>query len=513
MRWGTTERSRAWCCTRIRPDVVYALTFALAALLAIALRPAPTNGPFARDFEAYYAAGAVWNAGGDPYARDVWNVERTIPGVDASHDEMLPFVGPAAALPFWSLLARLPFASARVLWESLLALAIAGIIAGSLTIARGRITPARAAAAIALAVTSGPIVSGFTLGQAALLGAAATILGFVALERRPAWAIPAAFVAAIQPNLALPLAVRALDRRAFGALACAAAAFLAVTLAVGGGGAGIAAYLRLLRAHDAAERYITIQHTVPAIAASFGASHALADGLGAAASLAALAGVIVAAVRLRAQPAIVACVAVALLPILVPFFHEHDFAIDLLPAIVLFVRGDARIRALAGIATVMTMIDWFGFAQRPHATPQIAALVVCAATACALLATRTDDASCDARLAGLAPLVAAAILAAGVIPLAHAFVAPTWPDTLGPYHAPPGAGISTIWGEEGRRSGLGAIVPAWSVLRAIPLLGCVLLAYASARLALPLQATTIAPSRTASATLASDSPLHGPSVQ
>ena len=33
-------------------------------------RPAPTPGPYARDFEAYYAAGAVWDAGGDPWSRD-----------------------------------------------------------------------------------------------------------------------------------------------------------------------------------------------------------------------------------------------------------------------------------------------------------------------------------------------------------------------------------------------------------------------------------------------------------
>lgn len=445
----------------------------------------------------------VWNAGGDPYTRDVWPVERTIPGVDASHDEMLPYVGPAAALPLWSLFARLPFRAARIVWEAMLVVAVVAIVAGSLLVAGGRHTRARIVVALVLAATCGPVVSGFTLGQAALVGAAATILGFAALERRPAWAIPAALVAAIQPNLALSLAVRLLDRRAVIALALAAGIFLALTLAIGGGVHGFLAYLRLLRVHGAAERYITIQHTVPALAASFGASHPLASAIGGAASLVALAAVVAAAIRLRRQPALAACVAIALLPIAVPFFHEHDFSIDLLPAIVLFTRGDARVRALAGIATVMTLVDWFGFAQRPQATVQIACLVVCVAAAAAILASRDDRASRGEAIARFAPLVAAAVLAAGCIPLAHAFAAPTWPETLGPYHAPPGADISTIWGEEGRRSGLAAIVPAWSVLRAIPLLGCVLFAYA----------TTIVSSRTASATLASESPLHGPVVQ
>ena len=482
-------------------------------MLAIAFRPAPAAGPFARDFEAYYSAGAVRNAGGDPYGREIWNVERTIPEVDPSHDEMLPYVGPAAALPFWSLVARLPFAVARAVWESLLALAVAGIVASSLLIAGGRITPLRAVTALALAGSSGPVVSGFTLGQAALIGSCATIAAFAALERRSQWAIPAAFVAAIQPNLALPLAMRAFDRRSFVRLACAAVAFLAVTFAAGGGPAGFVAYVRLLRLHDAAERYITIQHTLPALAAAFGASHASADAIGAAGSVLALALAVTIAVRLRAHPAIVACVGVALLPIAVPFFHEHDFAIDLLPVLVLMQRSDARTRALTGIAAVMTLVDWFGLAQRPQATLQLGCLAIAVAAACASLSARDDGSALDERIAYLAPLATALLLVAACVPLAHAFAAPTWPETLGPYHAPSAAAISTVWSEEGRRSGLEAVVPAWSMLRAIPLLGALVLAFASARLALPVQTTTIAPSRTASAMLANDSPLHGPSVQ
>jgi hypothetical protein len=485
----------------------------LAVLIAIALRPAPSYGPFARDFEAYYAAGTVWNAGGDPYARDVWAVERAVPDVDASHDEMLPYVGPAAALPLWSLFARVPFRIARLAWETLLAAAITGIVAGALLIAGGAITPLRATLALALAATSGPVVSGFTLGQAALIGAAATILGFAALERGSPWAVPAAFVAAIQPNLALPLAMRAFDRRAFVLLACAFAAFLALTLGVGGGLSGFTAYLHLLRLHDAAERYITIQHSLPALAAAFGASHALADAIGGGVALVALALVVAAAVRWRERPTIVACIGVALLPLVVPFFHEHDFALDLLPVLVLVQRGDARIRALAGIAAVMTLVDWLGLAQRPQAMVPTACLGVAVAAASALLATRDDARGPGERLATCAPLLTVVLLGACCIPLAHAFVAPTWPETLGPYHAPPGADISTIWGEEAMHSGLAAVVPAWSMLRAIPLAGCVLLAYAGARLARAAQATTIAPSRTASGMLASDSPLHGPSVQ
>ncbi len=428
-------------------------------------------------------------------------MERTIPGVDTSHDELLPFVGPAAALPFWSLLARLPFTSARIVWELLLGAAVVALALGSLALARGETSRRRTALALILTCVCGPVISGFTLGQAALAGAASTILALVALERRSAWALPAAFIAAIQPNLALSLATRVGDRRAFAWLAAAATAFLAVTLAAGDGLHGLIAYVSLLREHGAAERAIAIQHTVPALAAGFGVSPAIAGVLGGLTSLVALAAVVAAMLRLRAEPVAVACIGVALLPFIAPFFHEHDFAIDLLPAIVLLVRGNARVRAIAACATVMTMVDWFGLAQRPQASVQITALAFAIAAVCALLGHSVR-----------APFITAALLVAATLPLAHTFVAPTWPDALGDYHAPPGADISTIWFQEGVRSGLAAVVPAWSVLRAIPLIGCGLFAYASALLAAGY-ATKTSPLRTTSATLASDAPLHGPAVQ
>lgn len=61
-----------------------------------------------RDFEAFYAAGVAANHGADPYGRAIWDAEKTIPGVDLSHNETLPFVGPPAGLPLWRALARLP---------------------------------------------------------------------------------------------------------------------------------------------------------------------------------------------------------------------------------------------------------------------------------------------------------------------------------------------------------------------------------------------------------------------
>jgi hypothetical protein len=481
-----------------------------AVLLA---RPVPGGGPFARDFEAYDAAGATRNAGADPYGRAIWQAERTIPGVDATHDEMLPFVGPAFALPLWSAFARLPFGLARALWEGILALAFLALVTASLALAGGPFTPARTLAALALGATSGAVISAIALGQAALLGAAGTAVTLLLLERRSAWAIGTALVAAIQPNLALPLVLRLTGRRAIASLAAAAAAFLAITLAVGGGVDGVLAYARRLRLHDAAERFTTIQHTVPAIVASFGAGTGVAEAVGTIVSFAAIAVAIVASVRLRAQPVIAVCIGIALVPLAVPFFHEHDFAIDLAPAIVLLVRGDAAVRRIAGTAAVLTFVDWLGLAQHPAAVPQTLALALGVAASCALLGRFGADADRDDRAALLAPFGVACLVALNAVPLAHGAPAPNWPASLGPYHAPPGADLSAIWADEGRRAGLDAAVPAWGVLRAIPLAGCVCFAYALTRLARPAYATKTAPSRTASATLASESPVHGPSMQ
>src|SRR5208282_4025972 len=83
------------------------------------------------------------------------------------------------------------------------------------------------------------------------------------------WAILAACVAGIQPNLAIPLAVWLTERRAALFLAAAAAAFLALTLVTGGGAEGLLAYVRLLARHGAAERSSVIQYGAPGILALF----------------------------------------------------------------------------------------------------------------------------------------------------------------------------------------------------------------------------------------------------
>jgi hypothetical protein len=480
--------------------VPYALVaLVLAALAATVFRPLPASGPFARDFEAYYAAGATWNAGRDPWSRDVWSIERTIPGVDASRDELLPFAGPAASLPVWSLLARLPFGAARAVWSALLVLALATLAIAAATLANARLTPGRAAGALLFAAVTGPVVSDIALGQVALVSAAAVALALLALERRSPWAIVAACVAAIQPNLALPLAVRLTERRAARLLAAGAVLFFALTFLTGGGPAGLLAYAQRLAEHGAAERFNVIQYGVPAILASLHVPPAAAVLTGSAVALVAVAVAVHAAWRRRAEPRVAAAVAIAVLPWAVPFFHEHDFVIELIPAMVLAAVPNARVRALTGVAAASVFVNWLEVAQRPASAPQILCLAAAAACAFAALPDRSRNAPSP-----LPPLIACALLALLAVPLALAFPAPVWPDTLGAFHAAPNLDASAVWAAEQQRAGLDTFNPAWGLLRAIPLLGCGLLAVAAYFTG--GSAITMRPARTSSGTAVSDSP-------
>lgn len=326
-------------------------------------------------------------------------------------------------------------------------------------------------AGFAFALGSGAATSALALGQAALLAGGALALALLRMERRDAvGAALATLVAAVQPNLVVALVARLRDRTAWIAASAAAAAFAALSLAVGGGLAGVARYLRLLREHGEAERFVTIQHTPAAVAWSLGAAAPLASALGAAVAVAAIAGIALA----RGDRILVA---LAALPLAVPFFHEHDFVVALIPGLVLARRSTGRTRVVAGIATACVLVDWFGAAQRPAAQPQIVAEAL--AVACAFVALGPGAL---ARRADLAPLLATAALAMVALPLAAAHPAPTWPDALpAGYRAPADAGASAIWAAEQRAAGLDAREPAWGALRAIPLAGSALLALAAAR--------------------------------
>lgn len=330
-------------------------------------------------------------------------------------------------------------------------------------------------AAFTLAIVSGPAVSALALGQIALLSAGAIACALVAYERKAVSAgALATFLAGLQPNLALALIARMRDRVAIVAAAIGAAAFAALTLAAGRGIGGFLAYLHRLGEHGRAERFDAIQHTPAAIAWAFGAPAEASAAITTIVALAAGGAAIVAGIRARVQARDGTLLALAALPLAIPFFHEHDFVAELIPVLVLAVCAQGAARAWAGAAAVLVLVDWMNLAQRGAATSQIVATTIALAAAFVALGRGPRASRSD-----LVPLVTAVVLLAFAVPLAHAHPAPTWPDQLpAAFHAPAEADASAVWAQEQEQSGLAAREPAWGVLRALPLAGCVALGVA-----------------------------------
>jgi hypothetical protein len=278
----------------------------------------------------------------------------------------------------------------------------------------------------------------------------------------------------LQPNVTLALIARIRSRWDALVATSAALVFAAATLAFGGGFAGARGYLRHLGEHGAAERFAAIQHTPAAIAYAAGLAPPAAIVAGTLVAGAALIAAIVIIRRERLDATMATLVAGALLPLALPFFHEQDFVIEVVPLAILALRATGTARLLGAAAAVLTLVDWFGLAQRSGAQGQILALG--AVVACAFAGAGRPERSGQTNVAGIALL---AIVGAIAVPLARAHPAPTWPDQLPRhFHAQPRADPSLVWGAEQRAAGLMQRDPVWPALRAIPLTGCVVLTWA-----------------------------------
>jgi hypothetical protein len=446
-----------------------------AAALGFVLHPAPTAGPALRDFESYYAAGSTWRYHGDPYSREVWRTERTIPGVVAAREELLPFVGPPFALPLWDALARLPWAAATALWGTVMALGIAAIALGSLRLAGGRIDPLDCAGVLVLAAGFGPLTSGVALGQAAVVSCAAIVLTPLLLGPRLTFAAAAgALLAGLQPNLAVVLAARAASRRASIAFALATAVALggsAIALADDG---GLPHYLAVLRDHAGSERFIAIQVTLGAVARTLGVPPAGAGLLALAAAFIVLIVVIAQCASRRYAPDARLALACAALPLAWPFAHEHDLTIAFLPGVLVLRRVSGGAWVWAALAVLAVATDWLGLAQRPTGSTETVLLTLAAALGLVVLARG------PLRRHHAVPALACGAVA-GAAAIARAHPLPTWPDAL-----PAGFAVArtvpapAVWHLEQIASGIGGLDPVWGLLRLASLAGCALLWFVAA---------------------------------
>jgi hypothetical protein len=452
------------------------LAVALLCYLAavIAARPHSTPGPFVRDFEAYWSAGRVADAGNDAYSRDVWRAERTVPGVDGSRDELLPFVGPPYGLWIWRVFGRFEYPVAAHVWWVLLAISIAGL--GVAALAGTGLTPRAppAIAAILFAFSFGPITSGLALGQVtsiAMMGACCATLW--TRDGRIAKVTVATLFAALQPNIAF--GTLAALRRPVTAVAIAGAAILAYLLgAAATGWSWPFAYAHLLAAHAGAERFATIQFAPSAILYGAGMAPPAAIAGGIVITVVGLILAVIAFWRIRDTYARFACLS-ALVPFVAGFAHEHDLIVAFPAAVLTAARSRGTTRAVAAFATLLVAVDWLGLAQRPTGIVQSALLAI--ATGCLFAAFGPKSVS---ELVAT-PVFCALFAAAAWLAIQHPIA--VWPDALGTFHAT-GSGVASVWHAELERNRLFSVNPAAALLRALSLAGCALLAAAVYREAL-----------------------------
>jgi hypothetical protein len=416
-----------------------------------------------RDFEAYYAAGTLWNSGQDPYSQAIWRAEHSLTGVDGRRYEALPFVGPPVLLPFFGVIARVPFETANVLWRAALILTLAGLALATLCIARRRLTAASVFAMAIAALGFGPLTSALALGQIAL-----PAFLFAALSL---YCQPLQFFAWVQPNVALALLGQLVSRRA--AVFAAAAAAFAACCVVATGMPGIAHYAAVLQRHGAGERFSAIQLTPPAIAYGFGAPQSFAASIGIAVAVAAVCSWVL-LVRSASGSVARFCITCALLPFAMPFFHEHDLLVLFVPAVVYTIRPGARAWTPAAFGALLAATDWLGLAQRPDGTLQT--LLLIGAFGLALIASN------DRPRPGMLLVPASVLLLIGAASiLAQAHPLPVWPDGMRALPADAARmDISQAWNAQQRATGLFDRDPVWAVLRLFSLAGCALTAAAAA---------------------------------
>lgn len=451
----------------------------LMAIICVALalgfsRPHSTPGPALRDFESYYAGGAVWNRGASPYTTQIWQIERSIPGVDPKRYELLPYVGIPQAVPLFALLARLPYPAAGVVWTTLLLCAAGVLLWATVALLGLRVGIMELAGLVLISIGFGPLTSDIALGQIAVVSAMATALTTLAFACvRPLLGGVTTLLAALQPNIALVLASQLSRRRAIGATAVAGVAFLISFVPVQRGDTlTLLRYLELLHEHGGAEAFSTIQYAPSAILHALGAPDAAAIAGGIALSLTAAVLWLAGMRTIRHDRAAALAFSCALLPLALPFFHEHDFVIVLIAALVCVRRVPERLWPLALTGSLLVAVDWLGLAERPDGAVQSALLLIAAAIGYAVFARRP--------LATLTWAAAPLLLLVACAVAAQSQPAPVWPDAMRPLPAfPAGVSAAMVWKTEIANSGLLIPNPFWGALRALSLLGCVVLSYVS----------------------------------
>jgi hypothetical protein len=455
------------------------LLLCVSALAYIAWLASNSLGPPMADFADYYAAGQTWSHGGDPYGVGIWNIEQTLPGFDSSRIELLPFVGPPLSLPLWAAFGALPFAGAAIAWGVVLVASAVAIMVLPARLAEYRIRPGDIPSLLLLVVSSGPIVTGISAGQAALPAVAAVIVVvWCAARRRWILMAAAAIVAGLlKPNDALVIVATLREAVALCVAAGSAIVSGLANLQIAHGLHRLIAYLGVIANQGEAERTFTNQLAPTSIAYGFGMTRQAAGEFGTVLSVLA-AGTVVAAVRAtRADLTDGAAISCAMLPFVLPYEHVPDMAVVLLPALLVVFRARGRTWALGATGTVLLFINPFALTQ---GWPGTTFAVTMAAVAALQLAALAPPVCKPVRFVPLA--IAPLVLVLGLFAPAERL--PIWPGEPGPrVVVTPGASPSAIWNAELVALQLDTQRPWVSLVRLLTLAGCACIGIAMVRTA------------------------------
>jgi hypothetical protein len=412
--------------------------------------------------------------GGDPYGIGIWSIEQTLPGFDASRLELLPFVGPPLSLPLWAAFGSLPYLAASIAWGVVVIAAAALLLVIPARLAHHRIRRADVISLFVVAVSAGPIVTAASVGQAALPAAAAVGFSILCAARRQWPAMILATIAAglLKPNDALALVATARDIAALGALVTSIIVSSVANLQFANGVHGIVTYANVLLGQGESERTSAYQFSVTAIAFGFGMTQSVARTFGTVVSVIAIGATVVALRVNRASITDGAVIACAALPFVLPFEHEPDMIVALLPALVVTFRATGGAWALGATGTVLLCIDPFALTQ---GWPGLLFSVAMAWITSLQLAALAPAAVGRFRFLPFA--VAPVILAIGLFaPPQHL---PLWPATLPDHRAlAAGATASSVWHDELVAMGLENRNVWVSLVRSLTLCGCACIALA-----------------------------------
>jgi hypothetical protein len=314
------------------------------------------------DVRAFYCAGAVANAGADPYlAGPLRACQHAVSRqYDSTSNVVIPAPAPGYTIALFRALAQLPFGAASWLWALVL------LAATAVTVYALRGLSGFSWSVVIAAVAIGDCWVSLVTGQMVPVIVAGIALCALLLERKqPAWAAVAAAATMLEPHvgLAVCLGIFVLVPRTRVALLGCAAALAFLSVAATGVAGNVEYFARALPAQVAAEVAAQEQYSVTYLLHRLGMPDGAAIAVGQAWYAVAVVAGIAAARRLVAGGLGVSLV--ALLPAAAaviggPYVHLHQIAAAMPAALVLAARVPER-RVLFAWSVVLLAIPWGRF--------------------------------------------------------------------------------------------------------------------------------------------------------